>query len=167
MSERLARLSPRAKCCLRNRALTCGEAARIGALMDRPASLTGSLTAALLVAGCASTATPARPVPRPGQAGAPPAAVVRAPEVMSAPGLENIIGAGAAALTRRLGQPQLDGIDGDVRKLQFGGRSCVIDIYLYPLQPGAEPVATHVEARQRVGGAPVERGQCLREVERR
>lgn len=139
--------------------------------MTRLRSPIAGVVAALLVTGCVSAParpTPgARPVPRPGQVAPPPAAAIRAPEVMSAPGLENIIGSGAGALTRRLGQPQLDGLDGDVRKLQFAGRSCVVDIYLYPLQPGAEPVATHVEARRREGGEPVDRGQCLREVERR
>lgn len=86
---------------------------------------------------------------------------------MPAAGLEDIIGAPAGSLTRRLGQPRLDGFEGDVRKLQFAGSRCVIDVYLYPLQPGAEPVATHVEARLRDGGAAADRGECLREVERR
>lgn len=126
-------------------------------------ALIASLGAALLVAGCASTpaATGSRPVAGQGSA------IIRVPEVMSAAGLENIIGAPAQTLSRRLGEPRLDGFEGDVRKLQFAGASCVIDIYLYPLQPGAEPVATHVEARLRNGGATVDRTQCLREVERR
>ncbi|MGY6550702.1 MAG: hypothetical protein ACXIT4_02275 [Erythrobacter sp.] len=115
---------------------------------------------ALVMAGCAGTIPAATPQQR-----APVA--VRAPQVMSAAGLENVIGASAATLTRRLGQPRLDGLEGDVRKLQFAGRACVLDIYLYPLQPGAEPVATHVEARQRDSGTAVDRAQCLREVERR
>jgi hypothetical protein len=145
--------------------------------MTRLRSSIAVLAGVLLLAGCvgapsrpATGSRPpvaARPVPQPGQIAPPPAAMVRTPEMMSAPGLENIIGAPATALTRRLGEPRLDGFDGDVRKLQFAGASCVVDIYLYPLQPGAEPVATHVEARRRVGGAPVDRAQCLREVDRR
>lgn len=86
---------------------------------------------------------------------------------MQAAGLEGVIGAPAASLTRRLGEPRLDLLEGDVRKLQFAGRGCVMDVYLYPLQPGAEPVATHVEARRREGGAAVDRGQCLAEIARR
>jgi hypothetical protein len=118
---------------------------------------------ALLVAACASAPSPKRPV----VAGTPGSAIIRLPEVMQAAGLESVIGAGAASLTRRLGEPRLDWVDGDVRKLQFAGSACVMDVYLYPMQPGAEPVATHVEARQREGGAPVDRGQCLSEIARR
>ncbi len=118
---------------------------------------------ALLVTACASAPAGKRPV----VAGTPGSAIVRLPEVMQAAGLESVIGAPATTLTRRLGEPRLDWVDGDVRKLQFAGRVCVMDIYLYPLQPGAEPVATHVEARQREGGAPVDRGQCLNEIVRR
>jgi hypothetical protein len=118
---------------------------------------------ALLVAACASTPATRRPV----VAGSPGSAIIRLPEVMAATGLESVIGAPAGAITRRLGEPQLDWLDGDVRKLQFAGKACVMDIYLYPLQPGAEPVATHVEARLREGGAAVDRGQCLSEIARR
>lgn len=131
--------------------------------MVRPPALFSCLGAALLVAGCASA--PAKP--RPGAATGQTSGVIRVPEVMSAAGLENIIGAPAGSLTRRLGTPRLDGFEGDVRKLQFAGQSCVVDVYLYPLQPGAEPVATHVEARLREGGEAVDRIRCLREVERR
>lgn len=92
---------------------------------------------------------------------------MRAPEVMRGAGLDNVIGAPAPALARRLGQPQLDLFEGDARKLQFAGRNCVLDIYLYPLQPGTEPVATHIEARLRQNGSAVDRAQCLGEVERR
>jgi hypothetical protein len=135
--------------------------------MIHPSSLIVSLGAAVLVAGCASTPGPGRAPARPGTAAQQGSAIIRVPEMMSARGLENIIGAGAPALTQRLGEPQLDGFEGDVRKLQFAGTSCVVDVYLYPLRPGAEPVATHVEARRRDGGAAVDQVQCLREVERR
>jgi hypothetical protein len=126
-----------------------------------PAVLTSAL--ALIVAGCASAPAAKRPV----VAGTPGSAIIRLPQVMSSAGLEDIIGAEARSLTRRLGEPRLDGFEGDVRKLQFAGASCVMDVYLYPLQPGAEPVATHVEARRRDGGAATDRVQCLREVEKR
>lgn len=131
--------------------------------MVRPYALISSLGAALLIAGCASA--PAKP--RPGVAAGQTGGIIRVPEMMSAAGLENIIGAPAGSLTRRLGTPRLDGFEGDVRKLQFAGQSCVVDVYLYPLKPGGEPVATHVEARLREGGQPVDQTQCLREVERR
>ncbi|MEA1618816.1 hypothetical protein SOQ14_07780 [Erythrobacter sp. T5W1-R] len=118
---------------------------------------------ALLVASCVGAPAAKRPV----VAGTPGSAIIRMPDVMQAAGLENVIGASANSLTRRFGEPRLDVAEGDVRKLQFAGRDCVMDIYLYPLQPGGEPVATHVEARQRQGGAAVDRRQCLGEITRR
>lgn len=89
------------------------------------------------------------------------------PEVMSSQGLGGIIGSPAGALTRRFGEPRIDLAEGDARKLQFSGASCVLDIFLYPLSAGAEPTATHVEARLRQGGAAADPGACIREVERR
>lgn len=116
---------------------------------------------ALALSGCATG-------PRPASA---PAAVrsgvVRVPQVMSAQGLEGVIGSPAAALTRRFGEPRIDLAEGDARKLQFAGRSCVLDIFLYPQRPGGDPTAAHVEARLRQGGAAVDQGACIREVEMR
>ena len=116
---------------------------------------------ALALAGCASGGKPA-PAPAPVRTG-----VMRVPQVMAPQGLEGVIGSPAGALTRRFGTPRLDVAEGDARKLQFGGASCVLDIYLYPLRPGTEAVAAHVEARLRQGGAAVDRGACIREVESR
>lgn len=134
-------------------------------MMLRPVPIRPLATSALalLLAACAGAPATKRPV----VAGTPGSAIIRLPDVMAASGLDGVIGAPAAALTRRLGEPRLDWVDGDVRKLQFAGQACVMDIYLYPLQPGAEPVATHVEARQREGGAPTDRSQCLSEIARR
>jgi len=116
---------------------------------------------ALALAGCAGGGKPA-PAPAPVRTG-----VVRVPQVMAPQGLEGVIGSPAGALNRRFGTPRLDVAEGDARKLQFGGATCVLDIYLYPLRPGTEPVAAHVEARMRKGGADVDRGACIREVEAR
>ena len=48
-----------------------------------------------------------------------------------------------------------------MRKLQFAGPPCVLDVYLYPLRPGAEPVATHVDARRESDGRDVDRAACI------
>jgi tetrahydromethanopterin S-methyltransferase subunit D len=118
------------------------------------------------LSGCAAAPTkPARP-------GAPLAASARsstavAPQVMAAQGLSGVIGSGASALTQRFGQPRLDVAEGDVRKLQFAGATCVLDIYLYLVAAATEPTATHVESRLREGGAASDPGTCIREVERR
>jgi hypothetical protein len=93
--------------------------------------------------------------------------VVVVPEMMAPQGLAGVIGQDASTLVRRFGTPRLDVAEGDALKLQFAGRDCVLDIYLYPLRPGTAPVAAHVEARQRQGGAAVDRGACIREVEKR
>jgi hypothetical protein len=116
---------------------------------------------ALALAGCAGGAAPA-PAPAPVRTG-----VVRVPQVMAPEGLEGVIGQDVRTLTGRFGVPRLDVAEGDARKLQFAGGSCVLDIYLYPQRPGIDPVAAHVEARLRQGGEAVDRGACIREVERR
>lgn len=121
-------------------------------------------TLALALAGCAGGAAPSRPAPPAQPRGS---SIVVVPEMMAPQGLEGVIGQDAGTLSRRFGAPRLDVAEGDARKLQFSGRDCVLDIYLYPLRPGADPVAAHVEARQRQGGAAVDRGACIREVERR
>lgn len=136
----------------------------------------GALVIAALMAtvltGCAGgggprrPATAARPSLRPSAPATARSTIVVVPEVMAARGLEGVIGAPAAALTGRFGQPRIDLAEGDARKLQFAGPSCVLDIYLYPLAAAAEPTATHVEARIRQGGATADPGACIREVER-
>jgi hypothetical protein len=114
------------------------------------------------LAGCAggSASAPARPAPS-------RSTIVRVPQVMAPQGLEGVIGQDVGALTRRFGTPRIDLAEGDARKLQFAGRNCVLDIYLYPAAAGREPTAAHVEARLRQGGAAADRGACIREVESR
>lgn len=97
----------------------------------------------------------------------PRGSIVVAPQVMSPLGLSGVIGSSAGALTRRFGAPRLDLAEGDARKLQFAGPACVLDVFLYPLGAGSQPTATHVEARLRRGGASVDPGACIREVEKR
>ncbi len=88
------------------------------------------------------------------------------PEVMNRPGLEGVIGKNATALANLLGPPRLDVAEGDAQKLQFSGTACVLDIYLYPLRPGAEPSATHVEARRSSDGQDVDRASCVAALRR-
>ena len=85
-----------------------------------------------------------------------------APEVMNLPGLERVIGSSPRQLERLFGKPRLETPEGDMRKLQFGGEPCVLDVYLYPLRPGAAPTATHVEARRASDGREVDRASCVR-----
>lgn len=84
-----------------------------------------------------------------------------APQILRLPGLESVIEQDADALIRRFGRPRLDVREGDMRKLQFAGEACVLDVFLYPLRPGAEPVATHVDARRPSDGLDVDRAACV------
>jgi hypothetical protein len=122
-------------------------------------TLLGTLLAAAL-AGCAGASSkPASAKPR--------STIVRVPAVMAPQGLEGVIGQDAGTLTQRFGAPRIDLAEGDARKLQFAGRSCVLDIFLYPVTAGQAPTAAHVEARLRQGGTEADRGACIREVESR
>ncbi len=127
-----------------------------------------------LLAGCGDSAygpvpvkstPPPRAVPRT----PPPRTVVRPPairppppaQVLLVPGLEGVIGASPADLVRQFGPARLDVWEGDARKLQFTGTACVLDIYLYPPSPGADPKATYVEARRQSDGKEVDRIACV------
>ena len=83
------------------------------------------------------------------------------PQVLALPGLEGVIGSTAPQLTREFGQPRLDVLEGDARKLQYSGNACVLDIFLYPSAPGREPQATYVDARRSSDGADVDRVACV------
>lgn len=80
---------------------------------------------------------------------------------MDARGLEQVIRTDGPALLRLFGPPRLEVFEGDMRKLQFASEACVLDIFLYPLSPGADPVATWVEARRSSDGAAVDRAACV------
>ncbi len=85
---------------------------------------------------------------------------------MNVPGLEGVIGQNTRGLQQQFGAPRLDVREGDARKLQFTGGACVLDIYLYPLSPGAEPTATYVDARRASDGLDVDRAACVNALKR-
>ena len=131
----------------------------------------------LAVAGCASGAPspgPQAPPPPRGHVPVPPTqppprpvAGFRTPQIMNEPGLAGIIREDGTALVRKFGEARLDVAEGDMRKLQFAGSACVLDVFLYPLAEGREPVATWVEARRASDGAAVDRAACARALQRR
>ena len=110
----------------------------------------------LLVAGCVSRGPVAAPVAAP----LPPT------PPLSPTGLESVLGASARTLSARFGRPDLEAHEGPARKLQFLSPVCVLDVYLYPHRQGAEPVATHVDARQ-PDGRPFDRASCAAAISRR
>ena len=147
--------------------------------MIRPDPRASLCAAALLLAAGCTTAVPAPqqpggPPPRPeGQpqvpptrSATPPVTGARAPEILRLAGLEEVIEHDAASLVRRFGPARLDVREGDMRKLQFAGEPCVLDVFLYPLHEGAEPVATHVEARRASDGQDVDRAACAAALRR-
>lgn len=82
-------------------------------------------------------------------------------KIQTLPGVEGVIGATTAELTRQFGTPRLDVWEGDARKLQFSGSPCVLDVYLYPSAQGREPQATYVDARRTTDGRDVDRVACI------
>ena len=133
------------------------------------------LAATVSLAACVPSTAPApvqRPTPAPPQQNvprtdpAPPSVGFIPPQIQRMRGLEDVIGRDAAGLQRLFGQPRLRTPEGDAMKLQFRGEPCVLDIYLYPLRPGAEAVATHTEARRASDGAEVDRASCVRALRR-
>ncbi|HMO76163.1 MAG TPA: hypothetical protein PKD99_05335 [Sphingopyxis sp.] len=94
-----------------------------------------------LLGACAATPPPRSATPPPVTGPAAPPAVVRPVQH------NDLIGQSPAAVGRLFGQPRIDVTEGGARKLQFQGSACVLDIYFYAPRAGADPVATHVDAR--------------------
>lgn len=101
--------------------------------------------AALLIAGCATA--PQRPAP--------------APQPVQPQARGDLLGLTAGELVQRFGSPALQIREGSGIKLQFRGRACVLDAYLYPPLHGAGPDrVTHVDTRN-ASGADVDQRSCI------
>lgn len=123
-----------------------------------------------LLAACASTGTTRAPAPAPQprpRTAAPAHTAPPPPRIQVAPGLEGVIGVTRDELIRQFGTPRLDVWEGDARKLQFSGKPCVLDVYLYPPAPGREPQATFVDTRRASDGQDVDRASCIAALRRR
>ena len=74
----------------------------------------------------------------------------------------DLIGLDANDLAQRFGAPDLQIREGDGTKLQFRGRRCVLDAYLYPAPAGTPgiPRVTHVDARD-PNGNDVDKAGCI------
>ena len=72
----------------------------------------------------------------------------------------------AGELIQRMGQPALQIREGPGLKLQFRGRSCILDAYLYPPTDGsgAERV-THVDTRLE-NGSDTSQPACIASLTR-
>ncbi|MDZ7588187.1 MAG: hypothetical protein U5J78_03160 [Parasphingorhabdus sp.] len=81
-------------------------------------------------------------------------------------GLEAVVGKTASQLIAMFGEPRLNFAEPPAQKLQFVGKACVLDAYLYPQSNGGERRVTHVDAR-RSDGAEVDRAACISALSRR
>lgn len=76
------------------------------------------------------------------------------------------MGKDIGTLKRLFGEPRLDVIEVNGRKLQFVGRACVLDTYLYREGKNETEIVTYVDAR-RGDGAAVDRASCVDALQRR
>jgi hypothetical protein len=106
------------------------------------------LASTLFLAGCAT-----RPQPAPEQ----PSQPVPQPRQMT-----SLAGMSAQQLVGHLGAPALQIREGTSLKLQFRGRQCVLDAYLYP--QNGELRVTHIDART-PAGTDADQAACILALE--
>ncbi len=108
-------------------------------------------------------APPASPSPSQSpstQTASRPAPAAPLPEVDAAP--ERFLGLAPSALDAELGRPALVRAEGPARVWQYRGRSCVLDLVLYPGPDG--PTVRHLEARDPVDATPHDTVGCLKDL---
>jgi hypothetical protein len=105
----------------------------------------------VLLAGCVTRQPPPQP-----QAAAP------APITRQASG--QLIGLTANELVGHFGSPTLQVREGASVKLQFRGRSCVLDAYLYPAPNGGALRVSYVDARTQ-SGVDTDQAACISALE--
>ena len=76
------------------------------------------------------------------------------------------MGKDIGSLKRLFGEPRLDVVEVNGRKLQFVGKACVLDTYLYPDGKNGTEIVTYVDAR-RSDGAAVDRVSCVDALQRK
>jgi hypothetical protein len=124
-----------------------------------------AVTALVMMAGCTQTPPPVRtpPIALPGNK---PAPYIPPPAKIDKRGLGDVLGKSVGDLKRMFGEPRIDVVEVSGRKLQFSGKACILDAYLYPDSKGGAEVVAHVDAR-RSDGAEVDRAACVDALMRR
>lgn len=117
------------------------------------------LVSIMLVAGCA-----AAPIPAPRSVSTERPSAVR--PALATRGLETVMGKDIGTLKRLFGEPRLNVVEVVGRKLQFTGKACVLDTFLYPEGKNGAEIVTYVDAR-RSDGAAVDRAACVDALQRR
>lgn len=123
------------------------------------------LTFCLSACGGASSGGP-RPQTKPVPIDAPSTVKAPRPDTLDRRGLGDVMGKTVADLKRMFGEPRLDIVEVNGRKLQFSGKPCVLDAYLYPDGKNGQEIVTHIDAR-RSDGAEVDRAACVNALSRR
>lgn len=91
----------------------------------------------------------------------PPPSTAPQPTPATPPIRSDLLGLTVSELIQRLGTPTLQIREGQSLKLQFRGRSCVLDAYLYPSLTGhGVDRVTHVDARLK-SGADTNQANCI------
>jgi hypothetical protein len=105
------------------------------------------LASTLILAGCAARPPQPQPVPQ-----IPPPAEPVSPQARELRGLT------PNQMVSHFGRPALQIREGTSLKLQFRGRTCVLDAYLYP-QSGTYRVA-HIDTRS-LSGVDIDQAACI------
>lgn len=99
------------------------------------------------------------------QTAAPVRGMAPVPVPYTSVGLERVLGQDAAGLTKLFGAADADVREGQARKLQYQGKFCVLDAYLYP-KDGGEPRVSYIDAREPDGSA-IDHASCVAALTRR
>jgi hypothetical protein len=92
-----------------------------------------------------------------------PETEVAQPAPVTRPATGQLIGLTASDLVGHFGSPALQVREGSSLKLQFRGKLCVLDAYLYPAQNNTLRV-TYVDTRTRTG-ADTDQAACISALE--
>jgi hypothetical protein len=97
---------------------------------------------------------------------APRQAAPEIPEIVQTPrtARSGLAGLTAGELVGHFGNPALQIREGTSLKLQFRGRSCVLDAYLYPSQGDNTLRVTHIDTRT-ANGVDVDQAACISALE--
>ena len=93
-------------------------------------------------------------------------AAPQVPEITATPrtARSGLVGLTAQELVGHFGNPALQVHEGASLKLQFRGRSCVLDAYLYPSGNGGVQRVTHVDTRA-LSGVDTDQAACISALE--
>ena len=122
---------------------------------------------ALALAACGATGSDAKkPKKTPIPIDRPATDLPARPAALDKRGLGDVMGKNMAELKRMFGEPRIDVVEVYGRKLQFSGKPCILDAYLYPDGKNGTEIVTHIDAR-RSDGAEVDRAACVNALSRR